>query len=69
VFKGNKVVWIAALSLVLLQVAFTLLPFINSWFGSAPIGVAKWAASIGLAVAVFFVIEIGKKVQRSRTHP
>ncbi len=69
VFKGNKVVWIAALSLVVLQVAFTLLPFINSWFGSAPIGVAKWAASIGLAVAVFFVIEIGKKVQRSRTHP
>lgn len=66
VFRGNKMIWISAGALLVLHLAFTLLPFINDWFGSTPIGINQWGLSIGLAVFVFLAVEIGKKIQRSR---
>lgn len=66
VFRGNKMIWISAGALIVLHLAFTLVPFINNWFGSTPISLGAWLRSIGLAVVVFVVVELGKYAQRSR---
>lgn len=67
VFRGNKVVWIASLSLITVQLLYTLLPFMNTWFGSTPLPLDHWLLTIGVAVVVFFIIESGKAVQRRVT--
>ncbi len=64
VLRGNKMVWIAASALIALQLVFTLVPAMNSWFGSTPISLDRWGLTIALAVGVFLIVELGKLVQR-----
>ncbi|WP_262848851.1 cation-translocating P-type ATPase [Mumia quercus] len=66
VLRGNKVVWIASAAMVVSQLAFVYLPFMNTWFGSAPIGLDIWGYTAALAVAVFLLVEAGKAVDRWR---
>ncbi|KAA1420597.1 HAD-IC family P-type ATPase [Mumia zhuanghuii] len=69
VLRGNKVVWIASAAMVLSQIGFVYLPFMNTWFGSAPVGLDIWGYTAALAVAVFLLVEVGKAVDRRRgTH-
>ena len=67
---GNPVVWIVIGVLLGLQALFVYLPFMNSWFNSAPVGLSGWLIPLGCAVVVFLVLEAGKAafraVQRSR---
>ncbi|MFT3860627.1 HAD-IC family P-type ATPase [Micropruina sp.] len=58
---GNPLIWPVIGVLVLLQIAFAYLPVLNTWFGSAPVGVLGWAVPLGFAVAIFLVME-GVKV-------
>ncbi len=46
--------------MILLQLAFTYLPFMNVLFGSAPIGVLPWLKITGVSILAFIVIEIEK---------
>ena len=46
--------------MIILQLAFTYLPFMNVLFGSAPIGVLPWLKIIGVSIVAFIVIEIEK---------
>ncbi len=64
VLRGNRVVWYATGALVLLQVLFTYVPFMNAWFDSAPIGLREWSLTLGFALLVFLLVEAMKAVTR-----
>lgn len=61
---GNRVVWIMIGIMLVLQVAFVYLPFMNSWFNSAPLPPAGWLVPLVLSIAVFLLVELGKAVLR-----
>ncbi len=63
---GNPIVWAVVGLLVVLQVLFAYLPVLNTWFGSAPIGLLGWLVPLGFAVAVFLLMEAAKAALRSR---
>ena len=64
VLTGNRVVWIAIGTLMVLQLVFTYAPFMHTWFDSAPIGPRDWGLTLAVAVAVFLLCEAGKAVAR-----
>jgi magnesium-transporting ATPase (P-type) len=61
---GNPVVWVAIGVMLVLQLVFVYAPFMNNWFGSAPLPVQGWLLPLGLAVAIFLFVEVGKAVLR-----
>jgi magnesium-transporting ATPase (P-type) len=63
---GNNAVHIAVGVLVLLQLAFTYLPLMNTWFGSAPVKPIDWLWCLVLGAGVFSVVEVEKAVGRRR---
>ena len=63
---GNPLVWVVVGLLVVLQVLFAYLPVLNTWFGSAPIGLLGWLVPLGFAVAIFVLMEGAKAVLRPR---
>lgn len=66
VLRGNPVVWLATGALVVFQLIFTYVPFMHSWFDSAPIGARQWAFTAGLAIVVFLLVEAMKALTRAR---
>ncbi|HSJ26018.1 MAG TPA: HAD-IC family P-type ATPase [Longimicrobiales bacterium] len=64
--RGNNAVLIAVGILVLLQLGFTYLPLLNTWFGTAPIGILDWLWCILLGMVVFSIVEIEKRFGRRR---
>lgn len=65
-FTGNRMVWVAAGALLVLQGLFIYAPFMNNLFRSAPIPLQSWLLVGGLAVAVFVIMEVAKGLQRRR---
>lgn len=57
---GNRLVWLAAASLIGLQAVYVTLPPLNALFGSATVGPAGWWLPVVLGAVVFFVIEAAK---------
>jgi Ca2+-transporting ATPase len=49
------------------QVAVLLLPFLEAFFNTEPMGLMEWSISIGLGVVVFIAIEIEKWIMRWRS--
>ena len=66
VLRGNRIIWVSGLSLLALQAAYVYLPFMNTWFGSAPIGAGKWLTMVLIATGVFLIAEAAKWVGRRR---
>jgi len=64
VLVGNRLVWVACGAMLALQLVFVYAPFMNRWFGSAPIGARDWVIAALGAVAVFLLTEVGKAVGR-----
>ena len=60
----NRVVWIAIGVLVVLQLLFIYVPFMNLWFHSAPISVRDWFLPIGIGFAIFLAVELEKALVR-----
>lgn len=52
--------------LIVLQIIFTYAPFMNSWFGTAPLDAVGWLVPLGLSVVIFFLVEVGKAFFRRR---
>ena len=50
-----------------LQAAFTHLAFMNSLFGSAPLGPAEWGRAALVATLVLPVVALEKRIRRSRS--
>jgi magnesium-transporting ATPase (P-type) len=63
---GNRVALLAALCLVVLQLAFTYLPLMQTLFHTAPLGADVWARMAAFAVAVFLLVEVEKWILRRR---
>ena len=64
VLVGNRLVWVAAGALLVLQLVFTYAPFMHDWFGSTPILLRDWGVTLVGAVVVFLVVEAAKAVTR-----
>ena len=48
--------------MIILQLAYTYVPFMNVAFGSAPLSAWMWLPIIGLGVVAFFVVEAEKAI-------
>lgn len=59
-FQGNKWFFFAVALTVALQVVLVHAPVVNTFFSHAPLDGAGWGRCIGLAVALFFVVEAEK---------
>lgn len=68
VFRGNTAVWITVGALLVLQLAYTYVPFIGGLFDARPLAPLTWLVTFGLAVAIFFAVE-GLKAIRNRLDP
>ncbi|MGN8247213.1 cation-translocating P-type ATPase [Cellulomonas soli] len=64
VLVGNRLVWVAAAALLVLQLVFTYAPFMHDWFGSAPIGWRDWGLAVLGGAVVFLLNEAAKAVGR-----
>ena len=60
----NKVAWIVSGILLILQIALTYLPTMNTVFGTTPIGGAYWFFPISIGMLVFVVVELEKWILR-----
>jgi magnesium-transporting ATPase (P-type) len=63
---ANPVAWGAVGVLTLLQLGFVYLPFMNTMFETAPIGIIGWVIPGAIGVAIFAIVEVEKAVMRSR---
>ena len=61
---GNLVAWVVVGLLLVLQVFFVYVPFMNSWFDSAPVDARGWLVPLGFALAIFLLIEAAKYALR-----
>ncbi|HSJ05716.1 MAG TPA: HAD-IC family P-type ATPase [Longimicrobiales bacterium] len=64
--RGNRAVLVAVGSLVALQIAFTYVPVVQTWFGTAPISASDWLWCLVLGATVFSIVEAEKAVGRRR---
>ena len=63
---ANRVAWGAVCVLIVLQLGFVYLPFMNTLFHTAPLGPIHWVIPIGIGLVVFGLVEAEKAVLRSR---
>ncbi len=61
---NNRWMILGIIGMILLQLAFTYLPFMNRVFFSAPISLIAWAEVLGIATFTFFFIEFVKWLER-----
>ncbi len=61
---GNVYALLAIAVLLLIQLGYTYLPFMQTWFSSAPLEWRHWWAIAGFAVTLFGVVELEKGVIR-----
>ncbi|MCE8015274.1 HAD-IC family P-type ATPase [Halomonas sp. MCCC 1A17488] len=61
---GSRPVWIAIGLVLLLQLAWTYLPFMQAVFDSAALDLRHWLLVIGCGVALFLVVELEKWLLR-----
>jgi calcium-translocating P-type ATPase len=62
----NRVVWIAIAVLVVLQLMFVYVPFLNLWFHSAPIPAGAWVLPIIIGLVIFLAVEAEKAILQKR---
>ncbi len=60
---SNRWVLGGAAIMIVLQLAYTYVPFMNTAFESAPLEAWMWAPIIGLGIIAFFVVEIEKAIR------
>jgi magnesium-transporting ATPase (P-type) len=65
ILTENPMVWVVIGALLVLQVAFVYLPFMNNWFGSQALPVEAWLLCLGLSLVIFVLVEIGKAFFRA----
>jgi magnesium-transporting ATPase (P-type) len=59
-FFGSRAAFIVSGILVLIQLAFTYLPFMHIWFGSAPLSAVDWLYPLGGGLMILLIVEIEK---------
>ncbi len=61
---ANPVAWMASGALAVLQLSFVYAPFMQRWFGTAPLALRHWLIPLGIGLAVFLIIEAEKAIVR-----
>ena len=61
---ANKWIYIVSGILILLQIGFTYLPFMQAWFGTSSLNIVDWAWILVGGLAVLIVMEIEKMIAR-----
>ncbi len=64
ILRGNGVVWLSAAALLVLQLVYTYVPFMNGLFGSAPLDLGGWLVPLALSVVIFLAVEALKAARR-----
>jgi magnesium-transporting ATPase (P-type) len=64
VLRGNPAVWWSALALLVFQLIYTYVPFMNDLFGSRPLAVGSWGPPIALSIVIFLAVEVLKALRR-----
>ncbi|MCT9001295.1 HAD-IC family P-type ATPase [Microbacterium memoriense] len=64
VFRGNRMVWWSAIALLVLQLIFTYVPFMNALFGSEPLDLIGWALPLVFSLGIFAIVEVLKAARR-----
>lgn len=64
---GSRPVWLAIGLVVMLQLGWTYLPFMQAVFGSAALGPLHWLVILAASVALFLIVELEKWVLRKRS--
>lgn len=64
-FFTNRMAFLVAGILVVLQVAITYLPFMNTIFQTTPLTLSEWGIPILMGLAVFVIVEIEKRITKS----
>jgi magnesium-transporting ATPase (P-type) len=64
VFRGNRMIWLSAGALIVLQLIYTYVPFMNALFESEPLAAQSWILPAVLSVVIFFAVEGLKAVRR-----
>ena len=59
-FFSNRIAFLTAGVLIVLQLALTYAPFMNLLFGTAPLDAAAWRYPLAIGMTVFFVVEAEK---------
>jgi magnesium-transporting ATPase (P-type) len=62
---ANRAAGVAVASLVVLQLGFVHLPFMNTVFGTAPLAPHHWAIAMGTGLVVFGLVEVEKAATRA----
>lgn len=62
---GNPVAWLAVGVLLVLQMGFVYLPFMQSLFGTAALSLGDWVAPSVTGLGIFAVVEVEKAVVRA----
>ena len=62
ILVSNRVAWICIAALIALQSLFLYAPFMNTWFGSTPLGWEQWALCIAIGAAIMLIVEVEKAV-------
>ena len=60
----NRLSFLLVGALILLQAAFTYLPFMNTLFGTAPIPLHIWPLLVGAGIGAFLIVELEKLISR-----
>ena len=66
VLRGNRVVWWSALALIVLQLIYTYVPFMNVLFESRPLAAASWILPLVVSIGIFLAVEALKALLRAR---
>jgi len=64
ILTGNMKVLYAVVLVLIAQLLFTYLPFMNTWFGSSPMDAVAWLPMFAVGAVVFVAVEIEKAVVR-----
>jgi magnesium-transporting ATPase (P-type) len=63
---SNRIAWLAIAVLLGLQLLFIYAPFMQLWFGTAPLTLQHWLVSLLIGLLVFLIIEAEKAILRRR---
>ena len=65
-FFSNRWAIVGIMVMLIFQLMFTYLPFMNRWLGSSPISLEAWGQILGVGIISFLIVEFEKWIRRKR---
>jgi len=65
-FFSNRWSIVGIMVMLIFQLMFTYLPFMNRWLGSSPISLEAWGQILGVGIISFLIVEFEKWIRRKR---